>query len=35
VYATLGPTASADTNNAVPIGDEIGTLLLPDNPPKV
>lgn len=35
VYATLGPTANADTNNAVPIGNDIGTLLLPDNPPKV
>ncbi|WP_207838604.1 serine hydrolase domain-containing protein [Williamsia soli] len=35
VYATLGPTANANTNNAVPIGTEIGKLLLPDNPPPV
>nr|WP_296769039.1 serine hydrolase domain-containing protein [Rhodococcus sp. (in: high G+C Gram-positive bacteria)] len=33
VYANLGPTANANTNNAVPIGNAIGTLLLPDNPP--
>ena len=33
VYATLGPTANSDTNNAVPIGTAIGTLLQPDNPP--
>ncbi|ETD32352.1 serine hydrolase [Williamsia sp. D3] len=32
VYATLGPTANADTNNAVPIGTAISTLLLPDKP---
>jgi D-alanyl-D-alanine carboxypeptidase len=35
VYATLGPAADANTNNAVPIGTEIGKLLLPDNPPPV
>ena len=35
VYATLGPTANSDTNNAVPIGTAIGTLLLPDNPPPM
>lgn len=35
VYATLGPTANANTNNAVPIGKDIGALLFPDNPPKV
>jgi len=35
VYATLGPTADANTNNAVPIGKDIGALLFPDNPPKV
>ena len=33
VYATLGPTANSDANNAVPIGTAIGTLLQPDNPP--
>ena len=32
VYATLGPTANADANNAVPIGTAISTLLLPDKP---
>jgi D-alanyl-D-alanine carboxypeptidase len=32
VYATLGPTANADTNNAVPIGTAISTLLLPGKP---
>ncbi|MCQ4118388.1 serine hydrolase domain-containing protein [Rhodococcus tibetensis] len=35
VYVTLGPTANANTNNAVPIGNDIGALLLPDNPPNV
>ena len=35
VYATLGPTANADTNNAVPIGTAIGRLLLPDDPPPM
>ncbi|MBC2644160.1 MULTISPECIES: serine hydrolase [unclassified Rhodococcus (in: high G+C Gram-positive bacteria)] len=35
VYCTLGPKANADTNNAVPIGTDIGTLLVPDRPPKV
>lgn len=35
VYATLGPTANANANNTVPIGNDIGALLLPDNPPKV
>ncbi|GAF45319.1 MULTISPECIES: serine hydrolase domain-containing protein [Rhodococcus] len=35
VYVTLGPTANANNNNAVPIGNEIGAVLLPDNPPKV
>ncbi|MFC9837691.1 serine hydrolase domain-containing protein [Rhodococcus sp. NPDC127530] len=34
-YVTLGPTANANANNAVPIGKDIGALLLPDNPPKV
>lgn len=35
IYATLGPTANADTNNTVPIASAIGALLLPDNPPKL
>jgi D-alanyl-D-alanine carboxypeptidase len=35
VYATLGPTANAETNNAVPIGTAIGASLLPGNPPPV
>ncbi|MEV0298304.1 serine hydrolase domain-containing protein [Nocardia sp. NPDC050710] len=35
VYVTLGPAADTDIDNAVPIGNAIGTLLLPVNPPKV
>ncbi|MGB7235118.1 MAG: serine hydrolase domain-containing protein [Rhodococcus sp. (in: high G+C Gram-positive bacteria)] len=35
IYATLGPTANANTNNTVPIASAIGALLLPDNPPKL
>lgn len=35
VYVTPGPTTNAETNNAVSIGNDIGALLLPDNPPKV
>lgn len=35
VYVTPGPTTNAETNNSVPIGNDIGALLLPDNPPKV
>lgn len=35
IYATLGPTSNADTNNTVPIASAIGALLLPDNPPKL
>jgi D-alanyl-D-alanine carboxypeptidase len=35
VYCTLGPKANADTDNAVPIGTDIGALLVPDRPPKV
>ena len=35
VYCTLGPKANSDTNNAVPIGKDIGALLLPDRPPNV
>ncbi|WP_327141652.1 serine hydrolase domain-containing protein [Nocardia sp. NBC_01327] len=33
VYATLGPTADADKNNALPIGAAIATLLVPNRPP--
>ncbi|MFT7021775.1 MAG: D-alanyl-D-alanine carboxypeptidase [Rhodococcus sp. (in: high G+C Gram-positive bacteria)] len=35
VYVTPGPTTNSDINNAVPIGNDIAALLLPDNPPKV
>ncbi|WP_067846110.1 serine hydrolase domain-containing protein [Nocardia lijiangensis] len=35
VYATLGPTANADTNNAVPIGEAIAKLIVPDRPLKL
>ncbi|MFE3986010.1 serine hydrolase domain-containing protein [Nocardia tengchongensis] len=35
VYATLGPTAAAEKNNAVPIGEAIATLLVPDRPPPL
>ncbi|MFD3745822.1 serine hydrolase domain-containing protein [Nocardia sp. NPDC058633] len=35
VYATLGPSSDADNNNAVGIGTEIATLLVPDRPPAV
>ncbi|MCU1642449.1 MAG: hypothetical protein JWN03_2724 [Nocardia sp.] len=35
VYATLGPTADADRDNAIPIGEAIATLLVPDRPPQV
>lgn len=33
VYATLGPTAAADQNNAIPIGAAIATLLVSNRPP--
>ncbi|OUS96396.1 serine hydrolase [Rhodococcus sp. NCIMB 12038] len=35
VYCTLGPKANSDNNNAVPIGKDIGALLVPDRPPNV
>lgn len=35
VYATLAPTANPDTNNAIPLGTEIATLLVPDRPPQL
>ncbi|MDG4825600.1 serine hydrolase [Asanoa sp. WMMD1127] len=34
-YVTLGPTSDADVDNALPLGREIATLLVPDNPPQV
>ncbi|MFE3053938.1 serine hydrolase domain-containing protein [Nocardia sp. NPDC059239] len=35
VYATLGPTAKPGTDNAIPIGAAIATLLVPDRPPPL
>ncbi|WP_216909747.1 serine hydrolase domain-containing protein [Nocardia noduli] len=35
VYATLGPTSDANTDNAVPIGVKIGQSVVPDHPPSV
>ncbi|KJF20714.1 D-alanyl-D-alanine carboxypeptidase [Rhodococcus sp. AD45-ID] len=35
IYATLGPTANANGNNAVPISNTIGAVMVPDNPPQV
>lgn len=35
VYATLGATADADKDNAIPIGTAIATLLVPDRPPPI
>ncbi|MRH88066.1 serine hydrolase [Nocardia sp. SYP-A9097] len=35
VYGTLGPTADADKDNAIPIGAAIATLLVPDRPPPL
>ncbi|WUD55549.1 beta-lactamase family protein [Nocardia sp. NBC_00511] len=35
VYATLGPASDSNTNNAIPIGEAIATLLVPDRPPKL
>jgi D-alanyl-D-alanine carboxypeptidase len=34
-YVTLGPTSNAGTDNALPLGKEIATLLVPDRPPPV
>ncbi|MEV4619571.1 serine hydrolase domain-containing protein [Asanoa sp. NPDC049573] len=34
-YVTLGPKADAGTDNALSLGKEIATLLVPDNPPGV
>lgn len=35
IYATLGPTANVNGNNAVPISNAIGAVMVPDNPPHV
>ncbi|GIF45646.1 D-alanyl-D-alanine carboxypeptidase [Asanoa ferruginea] len=34
-YVTLGPTSDASTDNALPLGKEIASALVPDNPPQV
>jgi D-alanyl-D-alanine carboxypeptidase len=34
-YVTLGPTSNANTDNALPLGKEIATMLVPDRPPQV
>lgn len=34
-YVTLGPTSNANTDNALPLGKEIATLLVPDRPPPI
>jgi D-alanyl-D-alanine carboxypeptidase len=34
-YVTLGPTSDASTDNALPLGKEIATMLVPDRPPQV
>ncbi|GAA1853228.1 serine hydrolase domain-containing protein [Asanoa iriomotensis] len=34
-YVTLGPTSDANTDNALPLGKEIATLLVPNNPPQI
>lgn len=34
-YVTLGPTSNANTDNALSLGKEIATLLVPDRPPQV
>ncbi|WP_374101106.1 serine hydrolase domain-containing protein [Antrihabitans sp. YC2-6] len=34
-FVNLGPTANANINNAVPIGNAIGSLLFPDKAPNV
>lgn len=35
VYATLGPASDSNTNDAIPIGEAIATLLVPDRPPQL
>ena len=34
-YVTLGPTSNAEADNALPLGKEIATMLVPDRPPPV
>jgi D-alanyl-D-alanine carboxypeptidase len=34
-YVTLGPASNANTDNALSLGREIATLLVPDRPPQV
>ncbi|MCA1695084.1 MAG: beta-lactamase family protein, partial [Actinobacteria bacterium] len=34
-YVTLGPTSNAETDNAVPMGKEIASMLVPDRPPAI
>jgi D-alanyl-D-alanine carboxypeptidase len=34
-YVTLGPTSNAETDNALPMGKEIASMLVPDRPPAV
>lgn len=34
-YVTLGPTSNSDTNNAVPMGKEIASMLVPERPPAI
>jgi D-alanyl-D-alanine carboxypeptidase len=34
-YVTLGPTSDANTDNALPMGKEIATMLVPDRPPQI
>lgn len=35
IYATLGLTSNVNGNNAVPISNAIGAVMVPDNPPHV
>lgn len=35
LYCTLGPRADANVDNAIPIGIELGKLLVPDRPPRI
>ncbi|WP_329412802.1 beta-lactamase family protein [Nocardia vinacea] len=35
LYCTLGPRADANVDNAIPIGTELGKLLVPDRPPRI
>ncbi|GHJ43075.1 hypothetical protein Cs7R123_04170 [Catellatospora sp. TT07R-123] len=34
-YVTLGPKSDANTDNALPLGKEIATMLVPDRPPQM